>query len=111
MSEKAVSDRVYRLDKFLVPNAAREEFLKNVNHTHALLKSQPGYLQGFILEQPVNADEFNLVTLIEWENSQSAESARFVVQAMHKETGFNPQEVRARLGIKFELGDYRTLGV
>jgi len=48
---------------------------------------------------------------IEWENSQAVESDRFVVQAMYKETGFNPQEVRARLGLKFELGDYRTLGV
>ena len=42
-----MSERVYRVDKFVVPNDAREEFLQKARQTHALLKAQPGFLQDF----------------------------------------------------------------
>lgn len=45
-----MSDRIYRVDKFVVPDAAREEFLDRVRRTHASLKAQPGFLQDFVLE-------------------------------------------------------------
>ncbi len=31
-------DRIYRVDKFVVPNGAREEFLDKARRTHALQK-------------------------------------------------------------------------
>jgi hypothetical protein len=32
---------VYRVDKFIVPQAARDEFLKRVHDTHNILRQQP----------------------------------------------------------------------
>lgn len=101
--------RVYRLDKFIVPNRARAEFLSKVNEIHAVLRSQPGFLQDFLLEQPLSDEAFNLVTLIEWEDAKYIENARAVVMALHKNAGFNPQETMARLEIKADMGTYKSI--
>lgn len=109
MPESSPSQRMYRLDKFIVPNNAREEFLARVKATHQILNEQPGFIQDFLLEQPVDENTFALATLVEWENSSFIESARAVVKEMHQETGFNAQETIARLGIKAELGNYQRV--
>lgn len=38
--------RVYRVDKFRVPEAARNEFLERVLSIHEFLRAQPGYGPG-----------------------------------------------------------------
>ncbi len=38
------SERIYRVDKFAVPNRAREEFIEKVRKTHEFLRTQPGFL-------------------------------------------------------------------
>lgn len=109
MPDSTTSQRIYRLDRFIVPNAAREEFLARVKATHQILNEQPGFIQDFLLEQPVDENTFALATLVEWENSSFIENARTVVKEMHQKTGFNAQETIARLGIKAELGTYQRI--
>lgn len=101
--------RLYRLDKFIVPNNARDEFLAKVNEIHGVLRSQPGFVQDFLLEQPLNDEAFNLVTLIEWDDASFIEKAKAAVMALHKSSGFSPQETMARLGIKADMGTYRSI--
>jgi heme-degrading monooxygenase HmoA len=103
------SERIYRVDKFFVPDHAREEFINNVRKTHELLRTLPGFLQDFVLEQSSGPGEFNFVTIIEWDSVESIENAKAAVMAMHKEMKFNPQEMFARLGIKADLGNYRQI--
>lgn len=105
------SERVYRVDKFVVPDHAREEFVSNVRKTHELLRTLPGFIQDFVLEQSSGPGEFNFVTIVEWDSAQSIENAKAAVMAMHAQTNFNPQELFARLGIKADLANYRQLGV
>lgn len=38
------SEHIYRVDKFVVPEGARQEFLGRVRSTHKLLKAQPGFV-------------------------------------------------------------------
>jgi len=102
-----VSEHLFRVDKFMVPNDARAEFLERVETTHALLKTQPGFVRQLLLEQSSGPGEFNFVTLVEWENQAAIEEARKAVTAMHKRIGFNPQEMLARLGIRADLANYR----
>lgn len=61
------SERIYRVD-FVVPDHAREEFINRVRRTHELLRTQPGFLQDFVLEQSSGPGEFNFVTVVEWES-------------------------------------------
>lgn len=103
------SNRIYRLDKFIVPLTAREEFLGKVKSTHEVLKSQPGFIQDFILEQPLSDEAFNLVTLVEWQDVKHIENARAAVMDMHKSTGFNAQGTMVRLGIKADIGNYKSI--
>lgn len=101
--------RIYRVDKFIVPDQAREEFLNKVRDTHALLKTQPGFLRDLVLEQSAGPGEFNFVTIVEWESPQAIENARAAVTAMHERMSFNPQEMFARLGIKADLANYQRI--
>jgi hypothetical protein len=100
--------RVYRVDKFMVPSAAREEFLDRVSSTHAVLWAQPGFVRDLILEQSGGPGEFNFVTLVEWEDPD-IESVRAAVAALHKRMSFDPQEFMARAGIKADIGMYRQI--
>lgn len=105
----AANQRVYRLDKFIVPQAARDEFLAKVKSTHQLLRSQPGFVQGFLLEQSLPEDVVKIATLVEWESQQAINDARVAVMAMHQRHGFSAQEFIARLGIKAEVGSYHPI--
>jgi heme-degrading monooxygenase HmoA len=107
----AINQRVYRLDKFIVPRNAREEFLTKVKGTHQLLRAQPGFIQDFLLEQPLSDEVIQVATLVEWQNQQAIDNARVAVMDMHKQSGFNAQELIARLGIKAEMGSYQPIPI
>jgi heme-degrading monooxygenase HmoA len=104
-----MSDRIYRVDKFVVPSGAREEFLDKARRTHALLKAQRGFLQDFVLEQSSGPGEFNFVTIVEWASQEAVEHACAAVQALHREMNFNAQELFSRTGIKADLANYKRL--
>lgn len=103
------SNRVYRLDRFLVPAAAREEFLSRVQVTHEILRRQHGFLQDFLIEQKLDSGDYAIATLVEWDSQATVERAVPVVKAAHERMGFNPGEFIARLGIKPEIGFYRAI--
>ena len=65
----------YRVDKFVVPEAAREEFLLNVLMVHEVLQVQPGFMGHSVLEQVSGPGEFNFVTIAQWESAEVAERA------------------------------------
>ncbi len=88
--------RVYRVDKFVVPNGAREELLSRIRDTHGLLRAQPGFLQDFLLEEPAGPGQFNLVTLVEWDGPESVERARAAVTAMHIERALRDTAEKSR---------------
>lgn len=52
------------MDKFKVPRAARNDFLERVLSIHELLRTQPGFVQDFVLEQVGGPGSFNIVTIV-----------------------------------------------
>ncbi|MEW6683816.1 MAG: antibiotic biosynthesis monooxygenase [Nitrospirota bacterium] len=103
------SPHIYRVDKFVVPKAARQEFLGRVRSTHQLLKAQPGFVQDVVLEQSSGPGRFNFVTLVEWQSQSAMDAAKAVVTAAHAKSGFNPQELFARLGIEADIANYTAI--
>ena len=103
------SQRVYRVDKFMVPEEARIEFMEKIKPTHDLLKAQPGFIQDFVLEQSAGPGKFNFVTLVEWEDEAVMAQARTAVAALHQQMNFNPQEMFAQLGIEADLANYHRI--
>jgi heme-degrading monooxygenase HmoA len=110
MSEQSPVDRrFYRVDKFVVPAAAREELLERVHQTHEVLRRQPGFVRDYLLEQISGPGEFNIVTFAEWESEDFVAGARAAVTELHRATRVDPQELFARLGIKADLANYRRI--
>lgn len=103
---EAQTTRVYRVDKFVVPGEARDEFLRQLRRTHALLQEQPGFVQDSVLEQSGGPGDFNFVTIVEWESQDAIENARDAVGAMHEREGFDPQEMFSRLDITADIATY-----
>jgi hypothetical protein len=112
MKEDSRNDQpIYRVDKFVVPEPGREEFLDRVAATHALLRRQNGFVRDFILEQQSGPGEFNFVTFVEWSSQHVIDSASAAVAKLHADIGFDRQEMISRLGIKADIGNYVRLGV
>lgn len=106
----AGSGHVYRIDRFAVPAAARDEFLARVRETHEVLRAQPGFVGDMLLEQSGGPGEFNLVTIAEWESGTAFDEVKAAVGAMHAARGFSPPELMARLGIRGDIGTYQRIG-
>ncbi len=100
---------IFRVDKFVVPEYAREEFLTRVHATHEVLRTQPGFVQDAILEQTFGPGEFNFVTIVEWENSDAIEVARRAVAALHQKMNFDAQAMIGRLGIRTDIANYKRV--
>jgi heme-degrading monooxygenase HmoA len=101
--------RVYRLDRFVVPAEARDEFLMRVGQTHKILRKQWGFVQDFLLERPGEGGATIVVTMVEWDSRETVDRVVPIVQAAHREMGFSPKETIARLGITAELGVYQPI--
>ncbi|MER8375627.1 antibiotic biosynthesis monooxygenase [Mesorhizobium sp. M1406] len=108
-SQNVNGGSVFRVDKFVVPAAAREEILAKVRTTHELLRLQQGFVQDFVLEQFSGPGEFNLVTIVEWENQTAVDRVVPIVTAEHARAGFNRQETIARLGVRADIANYQRI--
>ncbi len=97
---------MYRIDKFVVPAQAREEFIGKARESIELLRTMPGYVRGALLERSSGPDELNIVTIAEWESAEVVERVKAAMAELYRQRGFNPQEMYDRLGIKLDRGDY-----
>jgi heme-degrading monooxygenase HmoA len=98
---------VHRIDRFVVPDAALEEFLAGVARTHALLRTLPGHRRELLLEGERTGGTTRLVTTVEWADEQAVAGAVEAVRRAHAAAGFSPADTAARLGIDADLGFYR----
>ncbi|MBX3014527.1 MAG: antibiotic biosynthesis monooxygenase [Caldilineaceae bacterium] len=99
---------LYRIDKFVVPAAARAEFMERVEMTHTLLRTFPGFRQDLMFEQTSGPGSFNFITLVVWESAAAMEAAKQAVQAHQQAIGFNPNELRERLQIQADIATYSS---
>ena len=96
-----MSGAICRVNKFAVPDAAREEFLMNVLNTHNILQVQDGFVSHTVLE---------LVTIAQWESADVFERVKAAVFAAHWARNFDPQELFKRLDIRADIANYKPIG-
>ena len=104
-----MSKEIFRIDKFVVPAQAREEFLMRVHATHEVLRTQAGFVRDAILEQTSGPGEFNFLTIVEWENCDAIEGARRAVAALHQKMNFDAQAMINRLEIRADIANYKRV--
>lgn len=95
------------IDKFIVPNEAKEEFNTRLNRSLDLLKTIPGLVETTAYEQTGGDGEFNFVTTAVWESEKALKNARKIVKAEYQKEGFEPQEMFERLNIKMDRAVYK----
>jgi heme-degrading monooxygenase HmoA len=101
--------RVYRVDHFRVPDAAYGEFLGRLRETHRFLRTLPGFIEDRVLEKTDGPGRFNFVTMAVWESAAAVAAAKSAVTAWRATTGFDPQEMLARLGIEADFASYESI--
>lgn len=101
---------IYRVDKFVVSDEARDEFLHRVRETHRILRRQPGFVRDALLEQVAGPGKFNIVTIAEWRSQEAVDAAREVVAKEHAKSGFDARATIARLGIEADIANYEPIG-
>lgn len=108
--EPRADERVYRVDRFVVPAQAREEFLARVRRTQRLLESLAGYEDGAVLEQRDGDGRANVVTIAVWCDRHALADARPIVRTRYQQEGFDPGALMHRLGIQADMADYEPVG-
>jgi heme-degrading monooxygenase HmoA len=104
---KSIAMQQILIDKFIVPDKAKEEFLDRLNISLELLSTIPGLIETTAYEQTGGGGEFNYVTTAVWENKEALENARNTVKAEYEKEGFNPQEMFERLNIEVDRAVYK----
>lgn len=94
------------IDKFIVPEESIIAFLNEIRKSASLLRTLPGFVEGFIYEKKDGASRHNVVTTAVWQNEAAFEKAKETARAEFQKIGFNPQEIMARLKIEMERGVY-----
>ena len=108
-TNQADAGHVYRVDKFVVPDSARAEFLSRAKAIRDVLRKQEGFVRDSYLEQVSGPGEFNIVTIAEWEGQKHIEAAKSAVAALLRQSNFNPQGMYERLGIKADIAFYEQI--
>ena len=95
-----------RLDRFTLPAASREEFLRRVGFIPRLLRPRPGFLRDIAVERALPDDRLELATLVEWAAPEDAAAAAPMVTAALAEAGLDLRADLARLGVAGEKADW-----
>lgn len=104
--KKENRDEIHFIDKFSVPKAAIEEFVKRMGYNRIFIRKLPGFISDQVFEQKDNEGNLAIITIAVWENQDKLNQAKTSVQAEYKRIEFNPIDFYQRLNIKMERGQY-----
>jgi heme-degrading monooxygenase HmoA len=101
--------QIVLIDTFVVPDASKEALIERAKESAALLRTLPGFVEGYIFEKTSGDSSHNIVTTAVWQDQAAYENARESAAAEFRRTGFNPQEIMSRLDVTFQRAVYRRL--
>ena len=99
------------IDKFIVPEQAKQEFTQRVNINRNLFKYLPGFIKDAAYERTDEQGSLIYITIAVWENENALQKAKEAVQEENKKQAFNPAEMFERLNITMERGTYKEVMV
>lgn len=94
------------IDKFIVPGESIAAFLNEIRKSASILRTLPGFVEGYIYEKKDGASRHNVATTAVWQSEEAFENAKKMALAEFQKIGFNPQEIMSRLKIEMERGIY-----
>jgi steroid delta-isomerase-like uncharacterized protein len=106
-NRKSPGDQVSFIDKFLVPELAKREFLERTNASRNFLRKLTGFIKDTAYENTDEQGNLHYLSIAVWESADAVKKAKEAVQAEYKRQGFNPLEMVERLNITMERGIYK----
>ena len=94
------------IDQFVVPPDAMSEFLETSRKVQKVLKTFPGFLEGFVYEKRDGDGRNNVITTVVWQNEDAYTNARTAMADMLQSFSPDPQAVMRKLGIQIERGRF-----
>jgi len=95
------------IDKFIVPEEAKAKFLEQVHKSATLLRTLPGFVEGFVYEKTDGESRHNVVTAAVWQDEEAFQNAKKSAAEEFKRIGFNPPEIMKNLNVEMERAVYR----
>lgn len=96
------------IDRFVVPEAALQEFNYRMQINRNLIKTLPGFVEDRVYRN-VEPNLLNYVTMTVWESDEVIEDAKKVVQAAYQHQGFDMPAMLKRLDIKIDRKIYEQV--
>jgi heme-degrading monooxygenase HmoA len=96
------------IDRFVVPNTAKAEFLERMKINRDFIKTLPGFIEDSAYEEVGETESYYVTTAI-WRDDDAIQKARAAVTAEYQREGFNPPEFMKKLNIKMERGVFKKL--
>jgi heme-degrading monooxygenase HmoA len=98
---------VVLIDKFVVPEESKVAFLAEVRKSAGLLRTLPGFVEGFIYESTDVGSRHNVVTSAVWKDEEAFQNARKRAAEEFQRIGFNPLEIMKKMKVEIDRGVYR----
>ena len=99
---------VVLIDRFVIPAAAKSEFLERANINRKFIKALPGFV-GDIAYEEDSGTELRIVTVAVWASEEAFQNARASVTEYYKQQGFDMPALIKRLHIQMERGIYKRM--
>lgn len=106
---KKAEMRQILIDRFIVPDNSKEEFLRRMKINREFIKTLSGFVKDTVYQQTGRNGESNFVTIVVWKNEKALENAKREVAAKYKKQNFDMPVFLERLNIKIERAIYREL--
>src|SRR5215475_7063947 len=94
------------IDKFVVREESRAAFLEVSRRIQGVLKTLPGFVEGFVYEKREGAGRDDVITIAVWKTEDAYNDARKAMGIKLQELGLDPQEIMRRLNVQMERGVY-----
>ncbi|WP_264552648.1 hypothetical protein [Flavobacterium sp. N2038] len=109
-TQKSESMKQIFIDKFIVPEKSKQEFLKRVSINRNIIKQLNGFVKDDAYERTDDKGNLIYMTIAVWENETVLKKAKEIVQANYKKEGFDIAEMFERLNITMERNVYNEAG-
>lgn len=106
-SQEPVTEAVFRIDRFVVPQKSETLFMERVQHIQSALDGLPQCAQNLVLTHLNPSGEMNVVTLVEWANAEAMAAASTRMKVRYVEENFDPQSFMKALGVKPDFGIFK----
>src|SRR5258706_12676339 len=77
------------IDKLIVPEKAKQEFIERMNINRNFIKQQPGFIGDAVYERSDGQGNLVYVTIAVWQNDDALNNAKEAVQAEYRKQNFN----------------------